>query len=155
MSIVVGMMFPNGGVVMYADKRSVTDFGDRTVTSDNYQKVHMISETIICGITGWAEWCLALVTSLISLRLNNASEMIGFVQSFPFPSFYDDFGSTITLGGIYDDGRPFLWTYTTSGATTFQQDDIGYSVATNPESLGAICGEYLQIEFRLKSDMLR
>ena len=147
MSIVVAMMFPNGGVIMYGDKRSVTTFGNRIVTRDDYQKIHMLSETVICGITGSGEWCMALVARLSAAHLSNASEMIHFVKSFPFPSFLNDFGSTITLGGIYDNGKPFLWTYTTAGSMTFEQDQISYSVATNPESLTKKCGKYLEEEF--------
>lgn len=143
MSIVAAMIFPNGGVIMYGDKRAVTNFGDRSVTSDNYLKVHKISDVMICGITGHGEWGLSLVSGLKETKATDAKCTIEAIKLFVHDCA-PNFSSTITLGGIYNDGRPFLWTYRTeNGLTTFEQDEIGFSIATSPEDLGGSCEEYL------------
>lgn len=122
MSIVATMIFPNGGAVMYGDKRAVTNFGSREITTDTYLKVHRICPGIICGITGHGEWGLALISKLKQSADSDASEMIGTIKAF-HEKFNPSVPSTVTLAGIYIDNRPFLWTYrTASGDTTFEQN---------------------------------
>ena len=148
MSIVVAMMFPNGGVVMYADKRSVTRFGDRTVVSNDFIKIHRISETVVCGITGWAEWGLLLIKRLKAANLNYPSDIIEYVKSFSASSLNANLSSTVTLGGIYDNGKPFLWTYRGNGIITFEQEGVRYSIATDPEILGEACERYFKMQLQ-------
>jgi hypothetical protein len=143
MSIVAAMIFPNSGVIMYGDKRAVTNFGSRSVISDNYVKVHKLSHFMICGITGHGEWGLSLVTELKKSNLTNATGTIKAIQEFA-DHFQPHTDSTITLGGIYNDGRPFLWTYRTEdGSVSFEQEAIGYSIATHPKDLGNSCQKFL------------
>jgi hypothetical protein len=147
MSIIATMMFPNVGVIMYGDKRGVTHFHDKTATTDRYVKVHRIKKSATCGITGYAEWGMSLIDRLISTNFNSVANMIEFIKSYPYPVFNEAFHSTVTLAGIYDDNRPFIFTYKTSGDITFNQEGINYSIATNPLELGDSCGEHLKEEF--------
>ena len=152
MSIVATMMFPNGGVLMYGDKRAVTNINNSITIADNYVKVHKVNEKIACGITGYGEWGLLIVDKLKNSHFNNIAAMFEYVKLFPYPLTDEILGSTITLAGVYDDERPFLWTYRTSGETTFVQDDINYSVATNPLELGNACSTYLVKRFQETSN---
>ena len=142
MSIVVAMMFPDAGVVIYGDKRAVRRFGVNTVITDDYLKIHNITPTIICGITGHGEWGLLLISKIKESGITDAKKIIEFVKKF-IESVPPDFHSTFTLGGIYSDRRSFLATFRTLGGTTFAQDNISYTIATNPEELGDICENYL------------
>lgn len=149
MSIVATMMFPNGGVVMYGDKRAVKKINNEIIIMNDFVKIHKVTEKIGCGITGHAEWGLFLLKKLTDLDFQTIESMIEYIKSFPTSEFI---GSTVTIAGIYDNEKPFIWTYRSTGETSFDQDYISYSVATEPQELGESCGKFLEKKFEETND---
>jgi hypothetical protein len=142
MSIVIAMVFSDA-VVIYADKRAVVKTGNQTFTHDNFLKVHKINGNIICGITGFGEWGLSLIDKLSRENQVLASKVIESVESYHHPAFMV---STVTLAGTYDDGKPFLWIYNTSGKSELKREIFSYSIATDPEQLQRDCCLYFEKE---------
>lgn len=153
MSIVAAMMFPDSGLVIYADKRVVKRYGGSTETTDDFVKIHYITETTVCGITGFGQWGISLIRTLQLSGESLASKLIEIIENYSHPTHDLVSQSTVTFGGIYDNGKPFLWTrQTDTGVITLDQNEMSYSLAMSPEDLSDECSKYMLDEMYASSN---
>ena len=138
MSVVVAILELPGDIVLFADrKRTYRDKNDTIVCSDEMKKIFRINNHLACGITGDAVWGPSLAGHLEKISVLFPSELISFIKAYPIAN-----PSTITLIGLYDDHKPFIFIYSTDGVEklVFQN---GQSVATSPIEYVDQCNKYL------------
>lgn len=130
MSIVIATLEENNCVNIFADRRIVVENKEGTYLNiGEIQKIYKLSDTILCGITGDAQWGISLAQELIKYQNRPASELIQIIENFDI-SFNDH--STFTLGGKYDDGKLFYYGFTTKnrkGGINFASNAL---IATSP-----------------------
>jgi len=132
MSIIVAIVIPNNGFLIYGDRKRLNM--KTRIRIEDIRKVYNITNTTAIGLTGHSEWCISVKDYLISLGNIKPSEMISIIKEFSLKKLAAD--STITLGGIYDDGKLFTFTYKTTPPTAefFQSEkNAQLSVASNPQ----------------------
>jgi hypothetical protein len=111
MSIVVAILELPKDIVLFADrKRTYRDKNDLIVRSDEMKKIFKINDHLSCGITGSAVWGSTITGHLEKVSVLYPSELISFIKAYPVAE-----GSTITLIGLYDDHKPFIFGYSTEG----------------------------------------
>jgi len=138
MSIVVAILELPNDIVLFADrKRTYRDKSDMIVRSDEMKKVFKINDHLAFGITGDAAWGSALAGHLEKISVLLPSEIISFIKAYPVADT-----STITLIGLYDDHKPFIFGYTTDGDETLVFRNC-QSVATSPIEYVNQCNKYL------------
>jgi hypothetical protein len=101
-------------VYMAADHRSL-DL-DKNYISDNNTKIFNISDGILYGMSGLTTECLRMKDFLEDNRYSPASKLIQLAESFIVKNIVHNektVGSTFVLAGIYDDGKPFVWSKST------------------------------------------
>jgi len=138
MSIVVAILELPKDIVLFADrKRTYRDKNDNIVCCDEMKKVFRINDRLAFGITGDAAWGSALAGHLEKIKVLLPTEIISFIKAYPVAE-----ASTITLIGLYDDHKPFIFGYSTDGVEKliFQN---AHSVATSPIEYVNQCNEYL------------
>jgi hypothetical protein len=140
MSIVVSMLVPKSGFFIYADKRVVVS---AHTWVDTFVKVHAINKELAAGITGHAGWGLPLINRLKNSPDQTPSKLIQMIVTAGYDMEYYKINSTITLGGLYDNGKPFLFMYASTGKQLLKRSGIISKVATDPLSLKDQCSTYL------------
>jgi hypothetical protein len=139
------MLVPESGFFIYADKRVVVS-ENRWV--DTFVKVRAINKELAAGITGHAGWGLPLINRLKNSPDQTPSKLIQMIVTADYDVHYFKDESTITLGGLYDNGKPFLFTYASTGEQLFKRKGIMSNVATDPLSLADQCSPYLNEELQ-------
>jgi hypothetical protein len=138
MSIVVAILELPKDIVLFADrKRTYRDKNDMIVRSDEMKKIFKINDHLACGITGDAVWGSTLAAHLQKVSVLYPSELISFIKAYPVAE-----GSTITLIGLYDDHKPFIFGYATEGVEKLYFQNC-QSVATSPIEYVNQCNKYL------------
>jgi hypothetical protein len=148
MSIIIALVIPLQGFLIYGDKRAQHTSRE---TVDNYVKVHRIGNKVACGITGHAEWGMLVISKLRNSIEIRPSQMIEIIKNVQVNSYVP---STITLGGIYDDGKPFLFTYRSSDKKyTFFQNDLHYSIASPDDKVADRCTSFFKTNIVMKKNI--
>lgn len=138
MSIVAAILELPQNIVLFADrKRTYRDQNDNIVHSDEMKKIFKINDHLALGITGDAVWGSSLAGHLEKISVLLPSELISFIKAYPVAG-----ASTITLIGLYDDLKPFIFGYSTDGVENLVFQN-GHSVATSPIEYVNQCNEYL------------
>ena len=149
MSIVIATLEENNCVSIFADRRIVVENKEKTYMNiGEIQKIDKLSDTILCGITGDAQWGISLAQELKKHQNRPASELIQIIENFDI-SFNDH--STFILGGKYDDGKLFYYGFTTEnkkGGTNFATNAL---IATSPIEYLNNCGDFFILRSPAKS----
>jgi len=152
MSIVIAILEPEKGITLYADRKWVLSGPKGKIYAEGeVEKLHHITPTIACGYTGSKDWCEALTAVLSQSAKHRASELIELIKTYPYNGKVE--GSTYILAGIYDNDRPFLFGYKSSGEFTLVQDQEADVFATSPTEYLHNCQEFFYQDLDLHNDL--
>lgn len=139
MSIVIATLEQNKVINIFGDQRMV----EEDISGSNYkiheiQKVFKLSDTILFGMTGDAEWGHLLANEISKDQDKLPSQLIQTIKKFNItPKEH----STFILGGKYDDGDLFLFGYRTIGDELFYKNESECIIASPTLELSNACAD--------------
>ena len=114
MSLVFGILTHNNCLILAADKRAKKD----GIIDDNFTKVFCLRENLYFGITGIAEYGLA-VKDILQPHVNSPiEEFINFANSIYIPN---NTSSSIMICGRHTNNVAFIWSKNTKGEVTYME----------------------------------
>lgn len=127
MSLVMGILTHDNHLILVADKRAKKD----GIINDNFSKIFCLRENLYFGITGIAEYGLA-VKDVLEPYLNcSIEEIIRFADSIYTTN---ETSSTIMICGKKPNNISFVWSKNSKGEVVYMETSIGnvsYTINTS------------------------